>query len=91
MSSEERDPERRDNKWVRIERESGRSGRAAKGTVHISVPGEKADRTLAEARRELVRVERKFLKSMARSRELPEFAKHEVQIRLRELERADEG
>ena len=85
MSSEEGQQDR-NRKWVRVERRRGPRDEDAEATIHIPLPGEKMDPDLRKARRELVRVEKKFLRSMVRSRELPESAKHEVQIRLRELE-----
>lgn len=85
MPSQERDTEDRDHKWVRVGRKRVRD-EAVESTIHIKVPGENVDPALRQARREWVRVERKFLQSMARSQDLAEFAKREVRIRLRELE-----
>ena len=85
MPSQDREAGERDHKWVRVERKRMRD-EDARGPVHIRVPGERPDADLRQAKREWVRVERKFLQSMVRSRDLAEFAKREVRIRLKELE-----
>lgn len=92
MTSQDEDPEHPGREWVRVEKRGGRRDEeAVPATIHVPTPGEKVDRALAKARRELVRVERKYLTTLARSRELSEFAKHEVKIRLQALEGEDEG
>ena len=85
MSSEDQDSRDQIRKWVRVERKRTRDEHA-RGTVHIRVPGRRPNADLRQAKREWVRVEKKFLQSMARSRDLAEFAKREVRIRLKELE-----
>ncbi len=88
MSSQDRDAEEHDHKWVRVEQKRTRD-EDARSTIHIRVPGERPDADMRQAKREWVRVEKKFLQSMARSRDLAEFAKREVRIRLKELEGED--